>query len=385
MFHAQRAHHRDRDHRGDRRPLRLPPPHQPRRRATRRARTASDRASLLGIDVGRTQNVAWIVTTVIAAIAMILRAGTLGLPSGSVFGPSLLLRALAAAVIGRMEHLGVIFVAACGIGIVETAVLWNEGSATLIDPVLFVIVLGALLVQRRRREPPQEAQLTSSGTTPARCARPPRAGAPPRGARAAVLLRVLVVVGVIALPFFLDLRSTNLAAAVAHLRHHRDLARAAHRLGGRDQPRAGGVRRHRLRRRRGGERPLGPRPHRVRPARRRCRRGRIGGHRPARAAHPRPVPERHHARVRGGDVVLAPRPQTLSIPPRPPRRSGRRGTTPHALRRRRPRARDRASTSCARPVSGIVLLAVRGSRALEGAARHRRGPRQRRGTRRHSG
>ena len=183
--------------------------------ALRACADRSDRASLLGIDVGRTQNVAWIITTVIAAIAMILRAGTLGLPSGSVFGPSLLLRALAAAVIGRMEHLGVIFVAACGIGIVETAVLWNEGSATLIDPVLFVIVLGALLVQRRRREPPQEAQLTSTWDDAARCG-PSRASwcASPRCACAAALLRVLVVVGVIALPVFLDLRSTNLAAAV---------------------------------------------------------------------------------------------------------------------------------------------------------------------------
>lgn len=183
--------------------------------ALRACADRSDRASLLGIDVGRTQNVAWILATVIATIAMILRAGTLGLPLGSVFGPSLLLRALAAAVIGRMEHLGVIFVAACGIGMVETAVLWNEGSAALIDPVLFVIVLGALLVQRRRREPPRESQLTSMWDDAARVRPVPRELARlPEVRVAAALLRVLVVAGVVALPFFLDLRSTNLAAAV---------------------------------------------------------------------------------------------------------------------------------------------------------------------------
>ena len=33
-----------------------------------------------------------------------------------------------------------IFAAACGIGIVETAVIWNNGSAALVDPVLFIIV-----------------------------------------------------------------------------------------------------------------------------------------------------------------------------------------------------------------------------------------------------
>ena len=35
---------------------------------------------------------------------MILRAGIIGLPLGSAFGPSILLRALAAAVIGKMEN-----------------------------------------------------------------------------------------------------------------------------------------------------------------------------------------------------------------------------------------------------------------------------------------
>ncbi len=183
--------------------------------ALRACADRSDRASLLGIDVGRTQNVAWILTTVIAAVAMILRAGALGLPTGSVFGPSLLLRALAAAVIGRMEHLGVIFVAACGIGIVETSVLWNEGSAALIDPVLFVIVLGALLVQRRRREPAPESQLGSMWDDAARVRPVPRDLLRlPEVRLGAFVLRAVVVVGVIALPFFLDLRSTNLAAAV---------------------------------------------------------------------------------------------------------------------------------------------------------------------------
>jgi branched-chain amino acid transport system permease protein len=183
--------------------------------ALRACADRSDRASLLGIDVGRTQNVAWIVTTVIAAIAMILRAGTLGLPVGSIFGPSLLLRALAAAVIGRMEHLGVVFVAACGIGIVETAVLWNEGSATLIDPVLFVIVLVALLLQRRRTEPERESQLSSMWDDAARVRPMPRELVRlPEVRVLRALLYAAVVIVVIALPSFLDLRSTNLAAAV---------------------------------------------------------------------------------------------------------------------------------------------------------------------------
>ena len=70
--------------------------------------------SLLGVNVGLTQNVAWVLAALIGAVAMILRAGTLGLPYGASFGPSVLLRALAAAVIGRMENLAVIFLAGAG-------------------------------------------------------------------------------------------------------------------------------------------------------------------------------------------------------------------------------------------------------------------------------
>ena len=114
---------------------------------------------------------------------MILRAGVLGLPLGSAFGPSVLFRALAAAVIGRMENFAVIFAAACGIGILEIAILWNEGSTALLDPVLFVVVLGALLLQRRRREAPDEGQPVSSWDDAAKVPPvPARARAPARGA-----------------------------------------------------------------------------------------------------------------------------------------------------------------------------------------------------------
>src|SRR5262249_27083749 len=126
--------------------------------AMRASASSADRAALLGVNVHRVHNLAWIIATVIATIGMILRAGMLGLPLGSAFGPQILLRALAAAVLGRMENFAVIFAASCAIGTLEVAILWNEGSATLIDPVLFVVVLVALLLQRRSRESAVEDQ-----------------------------------------------------------------------------------------------------------------------------------------------------------------------------------------------------------------------------------
>ena len=146
---------------------------------------------------------------------MILRAGVLGLPLGSAFGPQILLRALAAAVIGRMENLAVIFAASCGIGVLEVAILWNKGSGTLIDPVLFVVILGALLLQRRTRESPVDDQALSTWThaatvrpVPRELARLPEVRWVFRG------VRLLLVVALLALPALLDERYTNLAAAV---------------------------------------------------------------------------------------------------------------------------------------------------------------------------
>ena len=117
--------------------------------AVRASAQSRDRASLVGIDVRGTQNVVWIIAAVLAAVAMVLRAGMFGLPLGPAFGPAILLRALAVAVMGRMENYSVMFVGATFLGVLETAVIWNEDTAALIDPALFVIVVVVLLFQRR--------------------------------------------------------------------------------------------------------------------------------------------------------------------------------------------------------------------------------------------
>jgi len=175
-----------------------------------------DRASLLGINVGLTQNVAWVVAALLSAVAVTLRAGLVGVPLGSAFGPSILVRALAAAVLARMERFGTMFVAAGVLGVVETAILWNTGSSTLVDPVLFVIVLVGLLVQRRGRESRVEDQAASSWQdaadarpVPAALARLPEVRFV-RWAGVAGVVALLVV-----LPSTMGAAKVNLAAAVA--------------------------------------------------------------------------------------------------------------------------------------------------------------------------
>jgi branched-chain amino acid transport system permease protein len=121
--------------------------------AIRAAAESSDRAALLGVPVKRVQTVVWVIATLLSTIGVFMRAGILGLPIGSVLGPTILIRALTAAIVGRMEKLPTIFVASIALGVLEATVIFSElnASAAKVDAILFVVVLAALLLQRHGR------------------------------------------------------------------------------------------------------------------------------------------------------------------------------------------------------------------------------------------
>ncbi len=182
--------------------------------AVRASAQSRDRASLVGIDVRGTQNVVWIIAAVLAAVAMLLRAGMFGLPLGPAFGPAILLRALAVAVMGRMENYSVMFVGATFLGVLETAVIWNEDSAALIDPALFVIVVVVLLFQRRARGR-TEAQREGSWDEAASVKKIPRKLASLPEVQWGGWLAKLAVVGFLVwLPLSLSDTDTHFASAV---------------------------------------------------------------------------------------------------------------------------------------------------------------------------
>ncbi|HVM51977.1 MAG TPA: ABC transporter permease [Acidimicrobiales bacterium] len=118
-------------------------------KAVRASAESSDRALLLGIPVKRIGTYVWVIAALLSALAAVLRAPIVGIPIGETLGPTLMLRAMAAAVIGRMENLTVTFFAAIGIGMIEQAVLWETGRTAAIDPVIFALVMIALVVQSR--------------------------------------------------------------------------------------------------------------------------------------------------------------------------------------------------------------------------------------------
>ena len=118
--------------------------------AIRAAAANPEAARMSGIFASRMSSLAWAIAGALSAFTAILTAPTQGFISADSFGPSLLLRAMTAAVIGRMQSLPLALAGGVGLGILEQLLLWNYPRSGLVEVTLFVIILVALLVQRQR-------------------------------------------------------------------------------------------------------------------------------------------------------------------------------------------------------------------------------------------
>jgi ABC-type branched-subunit amino acid transport system ATPase component/ABC-type branched-subunit amino acid transport system permease subunit len=116
----------------------------------RAAAANPEAARMSGIFASRMSSLAWAIAGALSAFTAILTAPTQGFISGDSFGPGLLLRAMTAAVIGRMQSLPLALAGGVGLGIVEQVLLWNYPRAGLVEVTLFVIILFTLLLQRQR-------------------------------------------------------------------------------------------------------------------------------------------------------------------------------------------------------------------------------------------
>ena len=119
--------------------------------AIRASAENGDRANLLGIPVKRLSTLVWAMAGFLSATAVILRIPLVGFASFqsvSGSGNALLLRTLAAAVIGRMESLPRTVVAAIGIGIFQEAAAWQYSDTDFVDALLVVVILAGLFLQR---------------------------------------------------------------------------------------------------------------------------------------------------------------------------------------------------------------------------------------------
>ena len=119
----------------------------------------SDRALLLGINVGFLSTVVWAIAGALAGAATILH----GMAANwtSVGAPDLLMPALAAAVIARMKSFPTAVVAAIGLAMGEAAFNWSFPKSSKWAVVILVVLCAGLLVQRGRYSRVDEG-LTSS-------------------------------------------------------------------------------------------------------------------------------------------------------------------------------------------------------------------------------
>jgi branched-chain amino acid transport system permease protein len=123
--------------------------------ASRAAAENSDRAGLLGVPVKTVNTVLWIVGGTLVGVATVLRTPLLGISVGLGGSAGLMLRALAAAVIARMESLKVAVLAAIVLGIIEQTVFAAYSGSTITDAFLLAVIVGSLLLQKpivRRNE-----------------------------------------------------------------------------------------------------------------------------------------------------------------------------------------------------------------------------------------
>jgi ABC-type branched-subunit amino acid transport system ATPase component/ABC-type branched-subunit amino acid transport system permease subunit len=137
-------------------------------RAVRAIADNADRVRLLGIPARRLLLAVWVMSGVIAALAVMLQAPSAGVPLDVAAGPELLLVPLVAAVVARMESLWVAFVAGIALGVMEELVRLNISKQSIETPIFLVVVLVALLLQHRassRAEAADESSWSASGAT----------------------------------------------------------------------------------------------------------------------------------------------------------------------------------------------------------------------------
>lgn len=121
-------------------------------RIMRGAAENRDRAVLLGLRVFPVDVSVWVLAACLSAVTIFLHIGVFGysgLASVPNAGDDVLLRVLAAAVIGGMENLPRTVAAALVLGVYDAGATWTSANVPLVDASLVVIIVVSLLVQHR--------------------------------------------------------------------------------------------------------------------------------------------------------------------------------------------------------------------------------------------
>lgn len=116
--------------------------------AVRASAENADRALMLGIPVGRVETIAWSIAGLFAATTIFLRSPLVGLPIGGLSSYNVILYALAAATVARMDRIGTALFAGVAIGILDQASVFGTGRGSLSATLMLPVILVTLVLQR---------------------------------------------------------------------------------------------------------------------------------------------------------------------------------------------------------------------------------------------
>jgi len=171
--------------------------------ASRAAAENSDAAELAGVPVHRVSLLVWTVAGLLAGVSAILIGPTKPLLTTVALGPSLMLRALAAAMIGGLVNLPAVFVGGIAIGILEALVTFNYSTGGTLELALFLVVVVSLVARRNLGQLARGGEESSWSLAGAVRSLPPRLARRPdvRQLRRGSLVLCVVVAAVAPLPF----------------------------------------------------------------------------------------------------------------------------------------------------------------------------------------
>ena len=185
--------------------------------AIRAAAENGDRATLLGIPVPRLDTIVWCVAAVLSALAVLLRVPVLGFSGFQTVsggGDDLLLRTLAAAVIGRMDNLPRTAIAAVLIGVFDSGATWAFSNTIFVDAILVIVIVIALLFQRASYARASESDNATWRSVAEVRPIPRQLAGLPEVRWAIRALKLLVAAAALALPLIISTSQVYLAALI---------------------------------------------------------------------------------------------------------------------------------------------------------------------------
>ena len=117
-------------------------------KASRAAAENTDAARLAGVPIDKVSLAVWTAAGLLAGVSAILIGPTRPLALSQALGPQLMLKALAAAMLGGLNRLSSVFAAGIAIGVLEALVLWNYPIGGALELVLLVAIGGSFLMKK---------------------------------------------------------------------------------------------------------------------------------------------------------------------------------------------------------------------------------------------